>query len=79
MNNKLQSVEGKTKLKVLKNLNVNYDQMKYMRQSNTSHFVGVFLSKGAQGKVFIMHEVMLSLKFLQKKLENKDKNVYYYD
>ena len=42
----------------------NYDEMNYRRQSVNFQFEEVAFSKGAQSKVFIMHEALLIMTFV---------------
>ena len=53
--------------------------MNYMRQSETFQFEEKPFSRGAQGVVFIMHQVLLIMKFLQTKSHVKSKNTRSYD
>ena len=67
MNNKLQLVKGKTKLKFYQNICKYYDEMNYRGQSNIFQFEGHPFSKNAEGISKIYHEVLKLMKFLQTK------------
>ena len=75
MNNKLQSLKGKTKLKFYKIVSNYYNEMK---NKNFQTYQDLF-SKNAQGIGKIYHEVLLLMKFLQTKPQIKNMNVKYYD
>ena len=75
MNNKLQQLKRKTKLKSFKNINNYYTEMKnknFQTQQDP-------LSKNAQSISKIYHEVLLLMKFLQSKPQIKNMNIKYYD
>ena len=75
MINKLQSLKGKTKLKVYKNISNYYIEMKnknYQGQQDP-------FSRNAQGISKIYHEVLLLMKFLQTKPQIKNMNINYFD
>ena len=75
MINKLQELKGKTKLKIYKNINHYYTEMKNKNfQTQEDPF-----SKNAQGISKIYHEVLLFMKFLQTKPQVKNMNNNYYD
>ena len=76
MINKLQSLEGKTKLKFYKNISNYYTEMKNknFQTNNQDPF-----SKNAQGISRVYHEVLLLMKFLQTKPQIKKMNINYYD
>ena len=63
MNNKLQLVKCKTKLKIYKNIRNYYDEMNIRRQSGNFQFEEDPYSKGVQGIDKIYHEVLLLRKF----------------
>ena len=74
INNKLQSLKGKTKLKFYKNIKNYYIEMKnknYQTQDQDP------FSKNAQGIHKIYHEVLLLMKFLQTKPQIKNLNINY--
>ena len=56
MINKLQSLNGKTKLKFYKNVSNHHDEMKYRRQRNTFQFEEDLFSKNFQGIRKIYHD-----------------------
>ena len=70
---KLQSLGGKTKLKIHQKTS---DQMNYMRQSNTFMFDKNPSGKNAKSIDMIMHEALLLKKFLQTK-QIKNENINY--
>ena len=76
MINKLQSLKGKTKLKVYKNISNYYIEMKNknFQINNQDPF-----AKNALGISKIYHEVLLLMKFLQTKPQVKNMNINYYD
>ena len=75
MNNKLQELKGRIKLKIYKNISDYYKEMKNKNyQSQQDPF-----SRNAQGISKIYHEVLLLMKFLQTKPEVKNMNIKYYD
>ena len=76
MINKLQSLKGKTKLKIYKNISKYYIEMKNrnFQTNNQDPF-----SKNAQGISRVYHEVLLLMKFLQTKPQVKNMNINYYD
>ena len=78
MNNKLQSLKGKTKLKFYQNIS-NYCEMKYKRQSITFQFEEDVFSKDAQGVINFYHEVIILMNFIQTKPQVKRMNINYYD
>ena len=73
---KLQSLKGKTKLKLYKNIGNYYKEMK---NKNFQTYDRDPFSKNAQGISKIYHEVLLVMKFLQTKPEVKIRNINYYD
>ena len=79
MNNKLQSLKGKTKLKLYANISNYYDEMNYRRQSNTFQFEEDPSSKNVQGMGKIYREVLFLMKFLLTKPQVKNMNINYYD
>ena len=75
MINKLQSLNGKTKIKLYKNVRDYYIEMKNKSfQTKEDPF-----SRNAQGIVKNYHEVLLLMKFLQTKPQVKNMNISYYD
>ena len=76
MINKLQELKGKTKLKFYKNISNYYIEMKNknFQTNNQDPF-----SKNAQGISRVYHEVLLLMKFLQTKPQDKNMNINYYD
>ena len=75
MINKLQQLEGKTKLKFCKKINKYYNEMKnnnFQTQEDT-------FARNARGISKNYHEVLLLLKFLQTKPQVKNMNINYYD
>ena len=75
----LQNWKGKTKLKFNHGFNNFYDEMNYLGQNGNFHFEEDPINKHAQGIVFIMHEVMVFLKYSQTKPQVKNKNIIYFD
>ena len=72
---KLQSLEGKIKLKFYKNINNYYIEKKNKNfQTQQDPF-----SRNAQGISKIYHEVLLLMKFLQTKPKVKNMKINYYD
>ena len=76
MNNELQSLKGKTKLKFYKNINKYFTEMK--NKNFQTHHEDPF-SRNAQGISKIYHEVLLLMKCLQTKPQIKNMNIKYYD
>ena len=76
MINKLQSLKGKTKLKLYKKISNYYIEMK--NKNFQTHHEDPF-SKNAQSISKIYHEVFLLMKFLQTKPKVKNMNINYYD
>ena len=76
---KPQTLKGRTKMKFYQNISNYYDQMNYTRQTKTFQFEEEPFCKGAQSVAFIMHKVLLIMKFLQTKSQVKGKNTNYYD
>ena len=75
MNNELQQLKGKTKLKFYKNISNYYIEMKNKNfQTQQEPF-----SRNAQSISKIYHEVLLLMKFLQTKPQVKNMNINYYD
>ena len=74
-NNKLQSLEGKTKLNFYKNSSNYYDQ----RKNRNFKFEEEPFARNAQGISQIYHEVLLLVKFLQTKPKVKGLNINYYE
>ena len=72
MNNILQSLKGKTKLKFYKNISNSYDNMNIKFDEDP-------FAKNAQGISKIYHEVLNLMNFLQNKLQVKNMNINYYD
>ena len=64
-NNKLKSLNGRTKFEFYKNINEHFDQMIYMRQSNSFEFEEDTFSKVAPGITMIMHEALFIKKLSQ--------------
>ena len=63
----LQSLKGKTNLKIYRNISNYYDERKYRRQSGTFQFEETLLSKIEEriGKLYF--EVIILMTFLQTK------------
>ena len=78
MIDKLQSLNGKTKIKFYQNIGNFYDEMGYGR-SNTFQFKEDVFSKNAKSISKIYHEVLILLEFLQTKPEVKSMNINCYD
>ena len=76
MLNKLQSLKGKTKLKLFKNISNFYIEMKNKNYQTINQDP---FSKNAQDISKIYHEVLLLMKFLQTKPQVKNTNINYYD
>ena len=76
MIDKLQSLKGKTKLKFYKSLSNYYIEMKNknFQTNNQDPF-----AKNAQGISKIYHEVLLLMKYLQTKPQNKIMYINYFD
>ena len=75
MNNKLQQLKGKSKLKFFKIIHNYYTEMKNKNfQTQEDPF-----AKNAQVISKIYHEVLLLMKFLQTKPKVKNMNINYYD
>ena len=76
MINKLQSLKGKTKLKIYKNISNYYIEMKNknFQTNNQDPF-----SRNVEGIHKIYHEVLLLMNFLQTKPQIKNMNINYYD
>ena len=75
MIDKLQQLEGKTKLKFYKNISNYYNEMKHKTfQTQQDPF-----AKNAQGISKIYHELLLLMKFLQTKPQIRNMNINYYD
>ena len=72
MINKLQEVEGKTKIKFYRNSSIIYDNMNIKMDEDP-------FSKNAQRLSNIYHEVLLLMKFLQTKPQAKIMNFIYFD
>ena len=72
---KLKEIKGKTKLKVHKNINKNYDEMNY----KSFQFEKNRFAKNAQGISKIYQEVLLLVKILQTKPQVENMNIEYYD
>ena len=53
--------------------------MNYMRQSFIFQFEVKPFGKSAQAIAFTMHKALFLMNFLQKKRQNKSKNIFYYD
>ena len=70
--NKLQELNGKTKLKIYKNMSNFYDNMNFRFEEDP-------FAKNAQGINKIYHEVLLLMKFLQTQPQVKFMNNNYYD
>ena len=75
MFDELQSLKGRTKLKIYKNISDYYIEKKNnIFQTQEDPF-----SRNAQGISKIYHEVFLLMKFLQTKPQVKNMNINYYD
>ena len=72
MNNNLQEVKGKTKLKFSKNISKYYENM-------NSRMDGDPFARNGQGLSKIYHEVLLLMKFIQSKPQVKNMNNNCYD
>ena len=68
----LQELKGKTKLKFYKNKGNFYDNV-YIRMDDDP------FAKNAQGISKIYYEVLLLMKFLHTKPQDKNMNISYYD
>ena len=79
MINKLQALNGKTKLKFHQSTSIYYDEKKYRRQNITFQFEEVFFAKNAQGISKISHEVSLLIKILETKPLPKSSNLFFYE
>ena len=75
MIDKSQSLKGKTKLKLYKNISIYYIEMKH-RNFQTQKYPS---AKNAHSISKIYHEVLLLMKFLQTKPQVKNMNNNYYD
>ena len=73
---KIQELKGKAKLKIYRNINKYYTEMK--NKNFQTHHEDPF-SRKAQGISKNYHEVLLLLKFLQTKPQFKNMNINYYD
>ena len=76
MINKLQSLKGKIKLKLYKNIKNYYIEMKNRNFQTQDQDP---FSKNAQGISKIYHEVLLLMRYLQTKPQVKNMNIKYYD
>ena len=76
MINKLQSLKGKTKLKLYKNISNYYIEMKNRNFQTQDQDP---FSRNAQGISKIYHEVLLLMKFLMTKPQVKNMNINYFD
>ena len=76
---KIQSLTGKTKLKIYKNLSIYYDEMNIRRQNENFQFEEDPSRKNAQGLSKIYHEIILLVKFLQTKPQVRKMNINCYD
>ena len=75
MDNKLQELKEKTKIKFYKNISNYYDEMKIRKfQTQEDPF-----AKNAQSFGKIYQEIFLLVKFLQTKPQVKNLNINYYD
>ena len=72
MIDKLQELKGKTKLKFYKNMSNFYDNVNIRMDDDP-------FAKNAQGISKIYHEVLLLMKFLHTKPQDKNMNINYYD
>ena len=72
LNNNLQEIKGKTKLKFYKNISIYYDNMNIRMEQDP-------FAKTAQGISNIYHEVLLLMKFLQTKPQYMNMKKNYYD
>ena len=63
-------------MKLYINVSDFYDQISYMRQSNTFQFDEDVFFKGVQGIAFTMHEAMLFTKILHANPQVKNRNRY---
>ena len=75
MNNKLQELKRKTKVKFYKNISNYYTEMK---NKNFQTQQDLF-AKNAEGISKVYHEVLSLMKFLQTKPQVKNMNINYYD
>ena len=76
---KLQQLKVKTKLKFYQNISKFYDEMNIRKQSGTFQFEEGPFSKNVESIDKIHHEVMLLMKFLQTKPQNKKMNSKFHD
>ena len=76
MIDKLQSLKGKVKLKLYKNISNYYIEMKNRNFQTQDQDP---FSRNAQGINKIYHEVLLLMKFLQTKSQVKNMNINYFD
>ena len=75
MNNELQELKGKTKLKIYKNISNYYDEMKHNKfQSQEDPF-----SENARSINKVYHNVLLLMKFLRTKPQIKHMNINSFD
>ena len=76
MINKLESLKGKSKLKIYQNISKYYTEKKNknFQTNNQDPF-----SRNARGINKIYHDVLLLMKFLQTKPQIKNMNIKYYD
>ena len=72
LNNNLQEIKGKTKLKFYKNISIYYDNMNIRMEQDP-------FAKTAQGISNIYHEVLLLMKFQQTKPQYMNMKKNYYD
>ena len=79
MINKLQQLNGRTKIKFYQNISNYYDAMGYRRKGNTFQFEEDLFIRNAEGISYIYHEALLLLKFLQTKPNVRSLNIIYYD
>ena len=72
MINKLQKLEGKTKIKLYENIGNSYDNMNIRLDDDP-------FAKNAQCISKIFHAVLKLMRFLQTKHQVKNMNIFYYD
>ena len=79
MVNKLQSFDGKTKLKFYQNANYHYDEIKYQRHNGSSQFDENPSKTIAEGFEKNFNGLSLLIKFLQTKPQVEGMKINYYD
>ena len=64
---------------IYQGISVYYDGMNYLRQNNTFQLEEDPFDKNAQGTIFIMHDILNLMKFIQNKPQVKSENIIFYD